>query len=261
MFKPKKPEERTLTPGSQYHTIYTHVLLNPGIDSQTLTDQLDPILHLNSTEISKRCSRLMIRGYLKKKLVTIKRPKGHYVTEVRWYTTEMAPDDIEPTDEHLWRPEVNEATQKTYEINCFKVEELMKLFNHKRFQGTDTGCARDLAKHDLKLIDKIYDTIFKVDSDMTVRLTYYPIIDTIEDQYELIFELFYNDRSVGHLSKVRYDPDHITFWFHFKNKMIGIKFRSVAYASRTWGTLKKQLAKKYEALLEEDTFSLIDLLE
>lgn len=263
MGKQKKPEERTLKPGSQYHTIYTHILLHPGIELQELTDQLEPTLHLSSGEISKRCARLSLRGYLKKKLVTVKRPRGQYATEVRWYTTEMAPEDslTAGMQDHLWRPDVAETKLKAYEINCFKVEDLMKIFNHKCFSATCSGSARDLAKHELKLIDSVYDSVFQVDVDMTVRLTYFPVLNTIEDQYEYVFELYFHTQMVGHLTKVKYDPENITFWFYFRNKSLGIRFTSIAYASRMWQKSKKQLADKYERILEEDMFSLEDLLD
>ena len=202
-----------------------------------------------------------MRGFLKKKLLTKKASGGRYVTETYWYTTSKAPEDTVEAgmENHLWRPEESESIQKRYEINCFKVESLMKRFNHTLFKGGEQGSARDLAKHNLKLIDEIYDTVYQIDTDMTVRLTYYPVLGTLEDEYEFVFECYFMTKKIGHLQKVKYDPDKIMFWFHYNNKIIGIKFNSVQYASGKWHKLEKLLNRRYKQRLKEDLFELNDL--
>lgn len=169
--------------GSQYYHIYNFILTHPGQSTYTITKELKDKIHKSETEVSIRCSNLAKRGFLKKKSVSFMIAKGQYVTENRWYTTEVAPEDAVGggMEQHLYRPPVSKTVQKRYEINCFEVEYLVRTFNRKVFCGDDTGCARDLAKHYLKIIDSIYNTVFQIDVEITIRMTYRPVLNTLED--------------------------------------------------------------------------------
>ena len=259
--KKKTVKQREFVPGSQYHTIYNHILLNPGKNTYDIAKDLEPLLHMDATNVGKRCSNLAKRGLIKRKIITKRLPKGRYVSDTYWFPTELAPDDAvgAGVEEHLWRPDVSETIMKRHEINCFKVEELCKIFNHRRFKGNDVGSARDLAKRELKIIDSVYDTVFQVDVDMTIRMTYYPVLDTLEDEYEFVFECYFMTKKIGHLIKVVFDPDRVMFWFHYNNKIIGIRFNSLSFASSQWYRLSKLLAHRYNKALEEDLYSLDDL--